>query len=114
MVKGVAAGGKRERFAAPPWTKESEAWQAIDQHLPGDHLARRIDRAVDMLDLGPLFMPSKIIALDNVFITLPRLGPSRRPSGQNIDPGRPDRQPQGESAAERRPLSHGAERAAPP
>jgi transposase len=55
MVKGSTAGGKRECFAAPPWTKESEPWQAIDEHLPGDHLARRIDRAVEMLDLGPLF-----------------------------------------------------------
>jgi len=42
-------------FAAAPWTKESEAWQALDQRLPADHLARRIAHAVEMLDLGPLF-----------------------------------------------------------
>jgi transposase len=55
MVDGVAVEGKRERFAAAPWTKESEAWQALDQRLPADHLARRIAHAVEMLDLGPLF-----------------------------------------------------------
>jgi transposase len=55
MVGGIAVGGKRERFASPPWTKESEEWQALDQRLPANHLARRIDRAVESLDLGPLF-----------------------------------------------------------
>lgn len=55
MVDGIAAPGKRERFAAPPWTKESEEWLALDQRLPADHLARRIECAVEMLDLTPLF-----------------------------------------------------------
>ncbi len=55
MVRGLAAGGKRDRFAAPPWTTESEEWQALDEHLPSDHLARRIAHAIDMLDLGPLW-----------------------------------------------------------
>jgi transposase len=55
MVKGIAVAGKRDRFAAPPWTTESEAWQALDGHLPSDHLARRIACAVDMLDLGSLW-----------------------------------------------------------
>jgi transposase len=55
MVKGVARGGKLERFALTPWTRESEEWQALDQRLADDHLARRIAAAVDVLDLGPLF-----------------------------------------------------------
>jgi transposase len=54
MVEGIAARGKPERFAAAPWTRESEEWQALDRRLPADHLARRIERAVEMLDLGPL------------------------------------------------------------
>jgi transposase len=55
MVKGLAACGKRDRFAAPRWTTGSEQWQALDERLPPDHLARRIARAVDMLDLRPLW-----------------------------------------------------------
>lgn len=55
MVEAVAVEGKRECFAAPPWTQESEAWQALNQRLPVDHLARRIAHAVEMLDLRPLF-----------------------------------------------------------
>ena len=55
MVNGCAPIGKRDRFAAPPWTTESKQWQAIDQRLPADHLARRIAHAVDMLDLTPLW-----------------------------------------------------------
>jgi transposase len=54
MVKGIAVVGKRDRFAAPPLTTESEEWQALDQRLPPDHLARRIADAVEMLDLDPL------------------------------------------------------------
>jgi transposase len=55
MVIGVAHEGKVERFAPTPWTKESEAWQTLDRHLAEDHLARRVDMAVMMLDLGALF-----------------------------------------------------------
>jgi len=55
MVNPSVDAGKRDRFAAPPWTVESPEWQALDQHLPADHLARRIDRAVAMLDLTPLW-----------------------------------------------------------
>jgi transposase len=55
MVKGVAVRGKQERFAPTPWTEESGEWQALDERLPADHLARRVDRAVEMLDLGTLF-----------------------------------------------------------
>lgn len=55
MVKGIAVVGKRDRFAAPPLTTASEEWQALDQGLPPDHLARRIAQAVERLDLGSLF-----------------------------------------------------------
>ena len=54
MVKGVTGEGKLEGFALTPWTKESAEWRAIDQRLPADHLARRVARAVEMLDLTPL------------------------------------------------------------
>lgn len=55
MVNGVALVSKQERFAPTPWTEESQEWQALDERLPADHLARRIDRAVEMLDLDSLF-----------------------------------------------------------
>ncbi len=55
MVKGIAGADKRDRFVTPPWTTASEEWQAIDRHLPADHLARRIAQAVERLDLGPLW-----------------------------------------------------------
>jgi transposase len=55
MLKSVRGAGKLDCFAAPPWTAESEQWQALDQHLPADHLARRLARAVELLDLGPLW-----------------------------------------------------------
>ena len=42
------------RFAETPWTKEAEDWIRIDERLPEDHLARRIDQATNLLDLGPL------------------------------------------------------------
>lgn len=54
MVKGVTSGGKREVFAPTPWTRKSAEWQALDQRLPADHLARRVARAVETLDLTPL------------------------------------------------------------
>jgi transposase len=55
MVRGVALGGKFERFASTPWTRESEEWQALERRLADDHLARRVAAAVEMLDFGPLF-----------------------------------------------------------
>src|SRR6476646_4923984 len=55
MLEGGSVASKRDRFAAPPWTTQSEEWQALDQHLPADHLARRLDRAVGLLDLSALF-----------------------------------------------------------
>jgi transposase len=54
MVKGVTGAGKLDRFAPTPWSEESEEWRVMDQHLAGDHLARRIAEAVGMLDLEPL------------------------------------------------------------
>lgn len=55
MVRGFALGSNDRRFAPTPWTKDSEEWQVIEQRLPADHLARRVDRAVELLDLQPLF-----------------------------------------------------------
>ena len=54
MVKGVAGGGKLTGFAPTPWTEESAAWQVLDGRLAEDHLARRVARAVAVLDLSPL------------------------------------------------------------
>lgn len=42
-------------FAPPPWSDASPAWQALDATLAPEHLARRIDRAVEQLDLQPLY-----------------------------------------------------------
>src|SRR5947207_6608680 len=55
MVKGVAPGGKLDEFAATPWTEDSKEWQALDSRLPDDHVARRVARAVEGLDLNALF-----------------------------------------------------------
>lgn len=55
MVRLVAAFGKEQYFAPTPWTKDSCQWQALDDRLPLDHLARRVDEVVEMLDLTPLF-----------------------------------------------------------
>ncbi len=43
------------RFAAPPWPEDSERWRALDEKLPGDHLAREIRDAMTYLDLAPLY-----------------------------------------------------------
>ena len=55
MVKGVSPTDKLDRFAPTPWKRESLQWQAIDEHLGPEHLARRVDEAVALLDLGPLY-----------------------------------------------------------
>ena len=55
MVRGIVPEGKEQRFAPTPWTEDSIDWLALDDQLPADHLARRVARAVEMLDLGPLF-----------------------------------------------------------
>ena len=44
-----------DRFAVPPWDRQSPERLAIDDDLPADHLARAIDEAVDRLDLTDLF-----------------------------------------------------------
>ncbi|MGO9600426.1 MAG: transposase [Isosphaeraceae bacterium] len=41
----------RPRWVTPPWTASSAPWLDIDRRLPADHLARRIDRLVDQLDI---------------------------------------------------------------
>ncbi len=41
-------------FRPPPWTRSSPEWLRIDPQLEPDHLARRIDRGVDQLDVTPL------------------------------------------------------------
>src|SRR5215207_2716380 len=46
---------RRGRFAQPPWGPDAPDWRRIDQKLPQDHLARRVDQAVDALDLAELF-----------------------------------------------------------
>ena len=43
-----------ERFAAPPWDEQSEEWLRLDERLPDDHLARRIEEVVGWLDLSSL------------------------------------------------------------
>jgi transposase len=55
MLGGFVGEGKRQGFISPPWTSESEEWQVIDRRLAENHLARRVRRAVEILDLGPLF-----------------------------------------------------------
>lgn len=42
-------------FALPRWNKQDVHWQEIDDRLPENHLARRIDEGVDRLDLSLLF-----------------------------------------------------------
>jgi transposase len=42
-------------FATPPLHRDSPDWQRLDAKLPADHRARRIDQAVEGLDLTALF-----------------------------------------------------------
>jgi transposase len=44
-----------DRFAPPPWDRQSPEWLHIEDSLPANHLARTIDAAVDALDRTPLF-----------------------------------------------------------
>ena len=57
MIRRHTRRGKDadDRFAKPPWSNDSPAWQEIDAHLPADHLAREVDQAVGQLDLSVLF-----------------------------------------------------------
>jgi len=43
------------RFAEPPWNEHSESWQALDEKLPFNHLAREIRDAMPLLDSTPLY-----------------------------------------------------------
>jgi transposase len=43
-----------DRFAPAPWSTDHPDWRALDQRLPADHLARRLDDAVALLDLAPV------------------------------------------------------------
>src|ERR1700736_1197361 len=45
---------RRPRFAAPPWPDDHPDRRELDRRLEADHLARRLDRAVDRLDLSAL------------------------------------------------------------
>lgn len=57
MIDSRGRSGKvaGNAFAPPPWTPTTPTWQTIDAQLASDHLARRIDRGVDQLDLTPLW-----------------------------------------------------------
>ena len=55
MVRGISRPDKLERFTSTPWSRDSEEWRALDERLGADHLARRVEAAVALLDLGPLF-----------------------------------------------------------
>ncbi len=55
MVNGCTVTDKGDRFATLSWTVESGEWQALDDRVRADHLARRISEAGDLLDLGPLW-----------------------------------------------------------
>ena len=50
----MAILSRRPRFAAPPWPDDHPDRRALDRRLDPDHLARRLDRAVDRLDLSAL------------------------------------------------------------
>jgi transposase len=54
-VPFIVTSDQHLRFASPPWHSLSPEWHALDSSLPVDHLARLIDRAVDLLDLSDLF-----------------------------------------------------------
>jgi hypothetical protein len=45
---------RRPRFAAPPWADDALPRLELGVRLDPDHLARRLDRAVDRLDLSAL------------------------------------------------------------
>lgn len=57
MVPDTVLGDNdvKRRFGVPPWTVDTPQCQAIEATLPPDHLARRIEQAVGMLDLTPLY-----------------------------------------------------------
>lgn len=57
MVDRTRRSGKsaRQKFAEPPLSRTSPEWRKLDEEDVGaDHLARDIDRGVELLDLTPL------------------------------------------------------------
>jgi transposase len=51
----LAKASAEVEFATPPWDETSAAWQAIDQRMPAQPMAREIDRAVEQLDLREVY-----------------------------------------------------------
>ena len=43
------------QFQSTLWTENSEEWQQLDAQVPADHVARRIVKAVNRLDLSALY-----------------------------------------------------------
>ena len=54
-VQNAACNRTTGRWIDSRWTDETSEWLAIGDDLPADHLARSIDRLVDMLDLTSLY-----------------------------------------------------------
>jgi|SRR5271165_78553 len=54
LPPGPAPHTPAPRYAAPPWHDQHPDRRALEQLLPPDHLARRIEAAVDRLDLTAL------------------------------------------------------------
>jgi transposase len=56
MLREWQFAGKEagKRFAEPPWTRQGDESLRLEERLPADHLARRIERAVEQLDLTSL------------------------------------------------------------
>ena len=53
-IVATAAAARQDCFAAPTWDTQDARWLALDRRLAADHLARRVDRFVDQLDLTGL------------------------------------------------------------
>jgi transposase len=54
MLKARKPVDNRERFVEPPLNEQSQEWLRLDERLPDDHLARRIEKAAGLLDLSAL------------------------------------------------------------
>jgi transposase len=58
MVSGRRRFDKKNpavEFAVPPWDETKSGWQAIDQRMPEQHVAREIAQGVEQLDLSALY-----------------------------------------------------------
>jgi transposase len=55
LLSGGTAAYSRPHFALPPWTDDDPQRQELGDRLPANHLARRIDQAVALLDLSSIF-----------------------------------------------------------